>query len=495
MEKSKLESLEQTIASVLEDWKVVGGAVSIVQNGDTLSSRGYGRKRAGLEDPVDEHTVFGIGSNTKSFTAAGVGLLVSEGKAAWDDPIIQYLPDFQLADPWVTKQITLRDMLSHRSGLGRSMRILYNREYDLAEVIRRMRFMPLQKPFRDAFGYNNYHFMVAGRVIEVVSGQTWPEFMQARFFKPMGMHATFADLKQMEGQTNTSGAHDDISEGLLPHDARLFSQQTVIPWSDVGNQPAGGISSSAADMTRWMRMLLNNGEFEGKTFLSPEVIKEMTSPVSTFKDPLQSDLGFLAALEPEINFYTYGLGWFVLDYKGRLMYFHGGQIHGFNSIVAFFPQEKLGYTILTNAHHTFAHAALTFHIADAFLGGSQRNWSEQILGLAQQVIQGAKAGLEKKLAERKVDTKPSLPLAAYTGVYENDFVGKTRVTMEDGKLWMHYGTAFTGPLDHWEDEKFHAVWEDPTFSPNLVQFEIQNGQVVALVIDPEGKFIKFTEEG
>jgi CubicO group peptidase (beta-lactamase class C family) len=495
MAEVNIQSLEERIGEVLSEWNVVGGAVSILKDSDIVSCRGYGRKSSDLDDPVDQDTIFGIGSNTKSFTAAGLALLVDEGKASWDDPVIQHLPDFQLVDPWVTQQITLRDMLSHRSGLGRSMRILYNHEFDLAEVIRRLRYMPLQNPFRDAFGYNNYHFMVIGRVIEVLSGLTWPEFMQKRIFEPLGMKSSFADLQQMQGQTNLSAAHDDISDHLLPHDTRLFSQQTVIPWSDVGNQPAGGISSSASDMTHWMGMLLSGGQYNGQPFLSQKVIREMTLPVATFKEPLQSDLGFLAALDPEINFYTYGLGWFVLDYKGRLMFFHGGQIHGFNSIVAFFPQENLGYTVLTNAHHTFAHAALTFHIADAFLGGSQRNWSQQILGLAQSVVQGAKAQLEERQTARKTGTPSSLPLSAYQGVYENPFVGKTSVTLENGSLWMRYGTAFDGKLEHWEEDTFLAMWKDRTFDPNRVHFEVENGEVVSLIVDPEGKFIKLTEEG
>jgi CubicO group peptidase (beta-lactamase class C family) len=419
---------------------------------------------------------------------------VDEGKLAWDDPILKYLPDFELSDEWVTRNITLRDMLSHRSGLGRSMRILYNREYDLPEVIRRMRFMPFLKPFRDAYGYNNYHFMTAGRVIEVVSGVSWPEFMQARIFKPLGMHSTSADLNQLQGQVNISAAHDDLTYSLLPHEARLFSQNQVTPWSDVGNQPAGAINSSAADLTLWMKMLLNNGQHAGAPFLSPQVITEMTTPVSVFKNPLQSELGFLAAMQPEINFYTYGLGWFVLDYKGRRLFFHGGQIEGFNSIVAFFPQDKLALSILVNAHFTMVHAALLFTIADALLGGSQTDWSGALLGMAHGMVQSAEKELQAMTAARKKDVPPTLPLTAYTGTYQNDFVGKTTVTLQEDQLWMRYGTAFYGPLEHWEGDFFHAMWQNSSFDAARVVFTTGDGKVTGLDVEREGKYRKLNQE-
>ena len=484
-----ISELEKRIEQLLHDWQVVGGAVGIVKDDEIVSLRGYGKKQADKDDPVDENTIFGIGSNSKSFTAAAAALLVDEGKLSFDAPIIKTLPDFKLADTWITEHITLRDMLSHRSGLGRSMRILYNRSFDLPEVVRRLRFFPFESEFRDAFGYNNYHFMVAGRMIEVISGQSWPDFMRERIFLPLGMHASSADLSQLNGQVNISAAHDDLSDSLLPHYARLFSQQQVIPWADVGNQPAGGINASASDLTRWMRMLLNEGKHEGRQFLSPQVIAQMTSPVSTFNNPLNSDLGFLPMLGADINFFTYGLGWFIIDYKGRKMYFHGGQIHGFNSIVAFFPQERLSFCILTNAHHTYAHAALTFTIADAFLGGERRDWHNDMLGLARAMLQGEQAKVEQINAQRKTGTRPALELQAYCGTFENDFAGETQVELQQNTLWMRYGTAFYGELLHWENEAFYCRWEDRTFDYNRIIFHLsEDRQVIGLTVEGEGYY-------
>ena len=304
MDKKDLKALESKIESLFAEWHVAGGAVSIVKDNEVVSSRGYGVKEIGKSEAPDENTIFGIGSNTKSFTAAGVGLLVDEGKLDWDDRIIKHVPDFKLSDPWVTEQVTLRDMLCHRTGLGRAMRPLYNRNFDLDEVMRRMRYMPFEADFRDDFGYNNYHFMSAGQVIEAVSGMSWPQFMKKRIFEPLGMTSTSADLTQLIGQNNLSGAHANLDDDLLPREARLFAEETIVPWDDVGNQPAGGINSSVHDLSIWMKMLLNDGIHNGEQFLSPKVIRDMSAAAVTMKNPANSALGFLAALDPEINFYT-----------------------------------------------------------------------------------------------------------------------------------------------------------------------------------------------
>ena len=490
MNSKEIKILEKTIDQLFTDWHVAGGAVSIVKDGEVLSSRGYGIKEIGKNDPVDADTIFGIGSNTKSFTAAGVALLVDEGKLDWDDPVIKHLPDFKLSDPWITEHITLRDMLSHRSGLGRAMRPLYNRNYDLDEVIRRMQYMDFISEFRDDFGYNNYHFMVAGKVIEAVSGQTWPEFIREKFFKPLGMNASSADRKQMEGQTNISGAHANLDERLLPHYARLFAEEEVVDWDDVGNQPAGGINSSANDMTRWIKMLLAGGTYEGKQYLSQKVIQDMSSACAAMKNPGNSALGFLAAMNPEINFYTYGLGWFVIDYKGRKIYFHGGQITGFNSIVALFPQENLGYSILTNSHQTVLHAVLMFVIADAFLGGSQTEWSQGLMNIMQYANQQEEEAARQKMEARQADQQPDLAPESYCGIFRNDFMGDTSVELKDGSLYMQYGTDFKGKLQHWQANTFYASWENKTFDWDFVEFKLENGQVNGLTVENEGFYQK-----
>lgn len=480
--------LEAYIGQTLPDWHVAGGSVSVVQADEVISCRGYGVREIGNPALVDGDTIFGIGSNTKSFTAAAIGMLVDEGKLSWDDPVVKFLPDFQMSDAWVTRQVTLRDMLSHRTGMGRAMRLLYNSTFSNADIVRRLRYFQPVAPFRYDFGYNNFHYMVAGLVLETVTGQSWPEFIARRIFKPLGMNRSFADLQSMTGTGNLSGAHANLYDSLQPHHARLFASETVVPWDDVGNQPAGGINSSAADLTHWMRMLLANGEWEEKTILSAGVIEQMTTPCIAMLNPLANMLAPLAMMKPEIHFYTYGMGWFVMDYKGYKMYMHGGQITGFNSAVVLVPEAGLGYSILLNSHQTVLHIPLVLKIADFFLGGSQRDWSREYLGFMQQVNRMEMADFQKLLNSQKTGTQPTLPLDAYMGEYRCDLMGSTRVSLDGDRLWMTYGTGYEGDLVHWQDDTFYARWQNRTFDHTFITFHVEGCHVTAVEVKDEAVY-------
>lgn len=480
--------LEAYIEHALQDWHVAGGAVSVVQADDVITCRGYGIREIGSPALVDGETIFGIGSNTKSFTAAAIGMLVDEGKLLWDDPVVKYLPDFEMSDAWVTGQVTLRDMLSHRTGMGRAMRLIYNKTFSNAEIVRRLRYFKPVAPFRYDFGYNNFHYMTAGLVLEAVTGQSWPEFINSRIFAPLGMTRSFADLQSMAGVTNLSGAHANLDDSLLPHHARLFAPETVVEWDDVGNQPAGGINSSAADLTHWMRMLLARGKWQGQTLLSERMIDQMTTPCIAMLNPLANMLAPIAMMKPEIHFYTYGLGWFVMDYKGYKMYMHGGQITGFNSAVVLVPEAGLGFSILLNSHQTVLHMPLVFKILDFFLGSSQRDWSQEYLGLMGQFSQMELAGFEKLAGSQKPGTQTALPLDAYAGEYCCDLMGPTRVSLENDCLWMEYGAGYRGDLVHWQDDTFYARWQNRTFDHQFVTFHIEDRQVTALEVKNEAVY-------
>jgi CubicO group peptidase (beta-lactamase class C family) len=490
MVQTSILELEAQIERILQDWHVAGGSVSIIKDGEVLSSRGYGLREIGKTDLADEHTVFGIGSNTKSFTAAGVAMLVDEGKLNWDDKIIKYLPDFAMYDSWVTQEVTLRDVLSHRTGLAHKNIILYNGTFSNEDIIlRRLRHFKPQISFRSDFNYNNYNFMIAGLVIEKVTGMQWTDFMHERFFKPLGMTRTFSDLKSTLGNDNLSGAHANVEESFLPHYARLYAPEVAVPYDDVGNQPAGGINSTAHDLIPWMKMLLNNGVHEGKPFLSSKVIEEMTAPSCAFVHPAQSMLSVLHASKPPIHFYTYGMGWFVLDYRGVKMFMHGGQITGFNSAIVFFPEKNLAFSILLSSHQTIAHVALVFQISDTFLGGDVRDWNKEYLGMAEYMSKEAQAGVEKLMQSRKINTTPSLSLPEYAGTYANDFIGNYQITMENGKLFMRYGNGvrYAGTLEHWQEDTFYAKWEDHTFDYDFITFMIKDAKAVGMQLKEENE--------
>ncbi len=483
-----VKELEAAIEAIVHDWHVPGAAVSVVKDQQVISCRGYGVRELGKLAPPDGDTIYGIGSNTKSFTAAGVGLLVDEGKLGWDDLVIKYLPDFALSDPAITGQITLRDVLCHRSGMGRSMRILYHKDFTNAEILHNLRYFNPVSPFRYDFGYNNFHYMIAGAVIEAVSGQSWPEFTTERIFKPLGMSRSFADLKSTLGQDNMSGAHANLDDSLLPHHARLFAPENVVDYDDVGNQPAGGINSTAADLTHWMRMLLADGKWEGQKILSPQVIAQMFTPSAVMLDPMNNLLGPIAAMNAGVHFYTYGLGWLVFDYKGYKVVMHGGQITGFNSAVVLVPEVGLGFSVLVSSHQTISHIPLVFKIMDFFLGGSQRDWNNEYLGAIQYIHQGELAAHQSLLDARKAGTSPSLPKEAYVGKFHNDFMGDTEVAVEGDTLTMAYGKGYAGDLVHWHDDTFYVRWSNRTFDHNFITFTINDGAVTAVEVQDEAVY-------
>ena len=483
-----IKELEGAIEQLVQDWHVPGAAVSVVKDQQVIFCRGYGVRKLGKPESPDGDTIFGIGSNTKSFTAAGVGLLVDEGKLGWDDLVIKYLPDFALSDPEVTKQITLRDVLCHRSGMGRSMRILYHKGFTNAEILHNLRNFEPVSPFRYDFGYNNFHYMIAGAVIEAVSGQSWPEFTTERIFKPLSMGRSFADLQSTLGHDNMSGAHANLDDSLLPHHARLFAPENVVDYDDVGNQPAGGINSTAADLTHWMRMLLADGKWEDQQILSPQAIAAMFTPSTVMLNPMNSLLGPIAAMNAGVHFYTYGLGWIIFDYKGYKVVMHGGQITGFNSAVVLVPEAGLGFSVLLSSHQTISHIPLVLMMLDFFLGGGQRDWNKEYLGAIQYIHQGELAEHQKLLESRKPNTNPTLPKEAYIGSYHNAFMGGTEVMLEGDTLMMAYGKGYLGDLVHWHDDTFYVRWSNRTFDHNFITFTVKDGAVTAVEVQDEALF-------
>jgi CubicO group peptidase (beta-lactamase class C family) len=340
--KVSIPELEKTIFQALMLCNVPGAGVGVIKNGELISARGYGVKEAGKDLPVNAETNFAIGSNTKAFTAACIGTLVEEGKLAWDDKVIKYLPDFAVYDPWVTKEVTIRDILSHRIGVCDVERFLYNTTCSNAEVVRRLRYVKPTVPFRSDFEYSNISFMAAGEILKVVTGSSWETLVHERIFTPLGMnHSTtnFSDVRKIDNKTQPHVNRH--YSGLLPMRVRMLDSVQPMDWYDFGSQAAGGITSNVMDMAKWIGMFLGNGTYQGKTIIKPETAAMMTHPTNLIQT-LTGSMAALAAMSVDINFWTYGLGWFVFDYRGRKLVFHSGQVQGMVSLCGFMPQEKLG---------------------------------------------------------------------------------------------------------------------------------------------------------
>jgi CubicO group peptidase (beta-lactamase class C family) len=430
----------------------------------------------GESTPVDAGTLFAIGSTSKAFTAAALAILVDEGKLKWDDPARRHLPDLELYDPYVTRELTVRDLLCHRSGLPRGDLLWYGTTFARGEVLRRLRHLEPNSSFRSQFGYQNIMFLAAGQIIPRITGQSWDDFVKQRLFLPLGMKSACTSVKEL-------AANDDVA---TPH-VKIDGKIEAIAWRNIDNiGPAGSINANVTDMAQWLRLQLGKGEIDGKRILSAEAIEEMHTPQTVVRFT-ENDRQFF----PDAHFMDYGLGWLLQDYHGRKIIEHGGAIDGMRADVALVPEEKVGLVILCNRGGSGLPTALMFHVLDRYLNESGHNWSAEALARVKELEKKADEERAKQEAERVADTKPSLPLEKYTGTYSDELYGDAEIKLEDDKLVLHRGPAFVADLEHWHYDTFRAKFRDRVIDPQMVSFQLDaSGKVKALEIPGLGEFTK-----
>jgi CubicO group peptidase (beta-lactamase class C family) len=468
--------LDAYVERAMRAWHVPGVAIAIVVNDSVVLAKGYGVRELGKPDPVDAHTLFAIGSNTKLFTATAIGMMVDAGRMAWDEHATTYLPGFQLYDPWVTREITIRDLLSHRSGLGRrGDNLWYGSPYDRDEVLRRIRYLRPNTSFRSAYGYQNIMFLAAGQALAAAAGMRWDDVIAQRIFAPLGMRESNTSVEALRGERDVATPHL-----ILPTGVR------AVPWRNIDNvAPAGSINSSVSDMAQWLRLLLGNGTYAGRQLVRAPTLAEIESPQTIV--PSRPDTLF-----PSTHFTMYGLGIGMRDYLGRKVLAHSGGIDGMLSEVRVVPEARLGFVILTNAEGHMLGPALAMRIIDAYLGAAPRDWSAVYLAMFQRA-RAQEDSAEKALAAARVPgTRPSLPLERYVGTYADTMYGTATVALERGALVVRYGPAFTGDLEHWHYDTFRVRWRDPRAETGFVTFELgAAGTVTHMNVDGLADF-RFT---
>jgi CubicO group peptidase (beta-lactamase class C family) len=440
-QNGSLNGFDDYVNKAIKEWEVPGVAIAIVKGDQIVLAKGYGVRKFGDPAPVDERTLFAIGSSSKAFTAAAVAMLVDEGKVKWDDPVTKYLPGFEMYDPYVTRELTVRDLLTHRSGLQRGDFLWYGTELDREEILRRTRFLKPSWSVRSTFGYQNLMYLAAGQLVSRVSGKSWDEFIHQRFFVPLTMSSSSTSVNAFKTANNVATPHAKVEEKV-----------TVIPWRNIDNiAPAGSINSNVADMAQWVRLQLGQGTFQNQRLFTAAAAKEMhaAQTIIRFEPPY-------SMFYPEAHFLNYGLGWFLSDYRGRKVVEHGGAIDGMRAQVAMIPEEKLGLVVLSNLNGSALPVALMYRIFDSFLGAPPRDWSGDLLKTAKTLEQAAKAAEKKQEIEHVAGTNPSVALEKYAGTYRNDLYGDVKVTYDAGKLSLRYGPAFTGELAHWHYDTFRG---------------------------------------
>jgi CubicO group peptidase (beta-lactamase class C family) len=441
------------IAAVQEKFAIPGLSIAVVQDGRTALARGYGVRRLGEPAPVDERTRFGIASNTKVFTAAAIGLLVEQGKLQWDGRVQDWLPAFQLSDPFVSRELTVRDLLVHRSGLGLGAGDLLwwpQTDYDRKEILRRLRNVPLATSFRSAYAYDNVLYLVAGELIEAVSGRTWEQFVQQELLAKIGMAHSTVDWRE-DAAAPLAGTHARVGGAVA----------AVPPMTSTNTDPAGGIHACAEDMAKWLHVLLGNGALpDGGRVFSARTARELTTLVTPI--PIRDPDPVFGDLRPNFNGYALGLG--VRDYRGRKVITHTGGLPGYVSRVLFVPEARFGIAVLTNQESLRGIDAIVFHALDHALGAGGMDWFQLFAAAEADAEKEVAAGDAKADAARSKDSAPSLPLERYAGTYRDAWYGDVVVELRDGRLAIAFAHTplLHGALEHWQHDTFVARWTDRT---------------------------------
>jgi CubicO group peptidase (beta-lactamase class C family) len=450
------------VARGLEALRTPGAAVAVVKDGRVVFAKGYGVRALGDTGRVDAHTLFQIASNTKAFTTAALAMLADEGKLSWDDPVTRFLPGFELYDPYVTREFTVRDLVTHRSGLGLGAGDLlwFHSDYSRAEIAYRIRFAKPASSFRSAYAYDNVLYIVAGEIVPAIGGMSWDDFVTKRILTPLGMTETGTTIAYFTTARNRAAPHA-VERGTLQ----------IVPIDSVDNTaPAGGIVSNVADLVKWLICRLDSGRYAGGRLFSERQAREMWSgqTILPITDPEPS----LAGLRPE--FAEYGLGWRLRDYGGRKLVSHTGGLAGMSSQITLVPAEKLGIVILTNSESDLM-AALSYRLLDDFLAtGRRTDWVTAFVQAAQLDRAQADSTVRANRAARDSLSRPSLPLERYAGHYHDELYGDAAIALEGGRLALRFARspAFVGDLEHWQYDTFIARWRTAHLEDAYVTFSL-----------------------
>ena len=460
---ARVRELDAYVTRAVRDWGAPALAISVVKDGRVIFAKGYGVLERGKPVPADSQTLFAIGSTTKAMTVAALAMLVDEGKLRWDDPVTKHLPGFQLADPYVTREVTVRDLITHRAGLPNADFLWAYDDLNSDEIVQRLRWVRPAYSLRSSFIYQNIMYAVAGKVVEAASGMPWADFVRARIFRPLGMTRTVATLAEASRTTNVAAPHDVVNDTI-----RVVRNRAVDPVA-----PAGSVWSSVADMAKWMRFLLDSGRFEGKTLIRTGTFAEMVKP-QVWVPPSQF---YPTAQRTKPHWTTYGLGFFQQDYNGRKVDYHTGSINGMVAIIGLMLDERLGVYVLSNLDHVEARHALMWKTFDLFTGAPARDWSTELKAMYDSI--GAQGAAAQRMAEtRRVSgTQPSLKLEQYVGTYSDSLYGTRRVTLENGVLRLRYSPQYAATLEHWHYDMFRARSDDVGGGSPLITFVIGAGGV------------------
>jgi YD repeat-containing protein len=478
-----LRDFDSFVNQALKDWKVPGVAVGVVQDGKVILLKGYGYRDVEKQLPVTPNTLFGIGSISKSFTVSTLGMEMDEGKVDWDKPVRDYLPTFKMYDPVLTEQMTIRDLITHRSGLPRHDMVWYSSDFSREDIIRRLQYLEPNKPLRSTFQYNNLMFMTAGYIAGVLNGKSWEDTVRERIFTPLGMNGTNFSLKDTQASPDFAQPYrkgNDVKADVkrMPFDEQCPDRCAI--------GPAGEINSNVTDVSQYVLFHLNKGKVAGKALLSENNSIQMQTPQMV----IQGAPDFKE--ESEVS---YGMGFFLSQYRGHKRVEHGGNLDGFSAELAFLPNDNIGVIVLTNLDGTGLPNAIAYNVFDRLLGLDQTPWSQRYLQNETKARESEQEGKSKGYVPHKTDTHPSHDLKDYVGDYGHPGYGVVSV-MPDGAAFKLKVNKISVSVTHLHYDVFQVP--DAPFDPfakmKVSFFSDANGDIssLSLPLETNVKDIVFT---
>ncbi len=479
---AQIREFDAFVAKGLKDWNVPGISVSVVKNDSVIFSKGYGVRTLGTPGAVDDQTLFGIMSTTKAFTAMSLAMLVDAHKVAWNDPVSKWLPEMEFPGAFETRELTVKDLLTHNTGIGNADLLWTRNDLSRAEILRRVRFLTPDYSIRDGFVYQNVMYAAAGEVVARASGISWEDFVRTRIFQPLGMTRSYPTLGIMRAthDTNISSPHFTVRDTI-----RVIDDE---PADAI--ESAGAIWSTAGDMAKWMRFLLDSGMVNGKRLVSARSFGELFKAQSV--GPPEGFYPTSQIIKPHRE--TYGFGFFEEDFRGRYVVYHTGSLAGRTAIIGLLPDQGVGVYALGNLDHAEFRHAIMYKAFDLFAGTNgepARDWSAEFLTLYGAADKRAEAARAARDARRVMGTHPSLALEKYAGTYTHPAWGDLIVRMDNGALRMILGAGpdNTGPMEHWNYDTFAATLGDGRDRKTMLTFELDAaGNVAAVVMNGSDRF-------
>lgn len=476
--------LEEEISNAFDKWDLPALAIAVVHGEEIVFEKGFGVLELGGKEKTDEYTNFAIASNSKAFTSAALAILVDEGRISWDDKVLKHIPWFELYDPFVTNQMTIRDLLCHRTGLKTFSGdlIWYASDHSREEIIRQARYLEPTYGFREHFGYSNIMYLTAGQIVEYVTDTTWDDFLKYRIFEPLEMTRTNTSIIENEKLDNVATPHAYVDGENIPI--------PYVNWDNIA--PAGAINSNVHDVAKWLILQLNHGTYNGKQIFTPNASKEMWRPHT-----VQDVSNFSHNVYPSTHLKAYGLGWGLYDYNGYLVVTHNGGADGMISQTVLIPELNYGFVVLTN-NLSMSYTAFLSQILDYLtVEKLDTHWTEYFLEVTNWIKDYDAEEKQAWLDTRVKKTKPSFKNKDYAGIYSSDVYGDVKVSLKGTNLYleMTHTSIYQGKLEHWHYDTFSVKFDQaPSLPSGTVTFVADKyGEIVEMKMDIPNPDFDFTE--